>query len=46
MKLQTILRLQLLATGLGAALLLAGQGKAQEITNAEFNDGPYVVPFD
>ena len=45
MKLQTILRLQLLATGLGAALLLAGQAKAQEITNAEFDDGPYVVPF-
>ena len=46
MKLQTILRLQLLATGLVAALLLAGQAKAQEITNSEFDDGPYVVPFD
>ena len=46
MKLQTILRLHLLATGLVAALLLAGQAKAQEITNSEFDDGPYVVPFD
>lgn len=45
MKLQSILRTQLLAAGLGATLLLASSAKAQEITNSEFADGPYVVPF-
>ena len=45
MKFHTILRTQWLVTGLGAALLLAAPVNAQEITNTEFNDGPYVVPF-
>jgi len=42
MKVQNVLRTPLLAFGLGAALLLAGSAKAQEIVNAEFEDGPYV----
>jgi hypothetical protein len=45
MKFQNILRTPLLAFSLGAALLLAGYAKAQEIVNTEFEDGPYVVPF-
>jgi hypothetical protein len=45
MKFQTILRMLWLATGFAAAFLLAGPAKAQEITNTEFNDGQYVVPF-
>lgn len=45
MKFQNILRTPLLAFGLGAALLLAGSAKAQEIVNNEFADGPFVVPF-
>lgn len=45
MKFQTILRTLCLATGFAAALLLAGPAKAQEITNTEFDDGQYVVPF-
>jgi len=45
MRLQSILRAQLLCAGLAATLFLAGSVKAQEITNAEFDDGPYVVPF-
>jgi hypothetical protein len=45
MKAQNVLRTPLLAFGLGAALLLVGSAKAQEIVNAEFEDGPYVVPF-
>jgi len=35
----------MIITGLGAALLFAGTVKAQEITNTEFNDGPYVTAF-
>jgi predicted metal-binding membrane protein len=35
----------MIITGLGAALLFAGSVKAQEITNTEFNDGPYVTAF-
>ena len=45
MKFQNVLRTPLLAFGLGAALLLAGSAKAQEIVNTEFEDGPFVVPF-
>jgi hypothetical protein len=45
MKVQNVLRTPLLAFGLGAALLLAGSAKAQEIVNTEFADGPHVVPF-
>lgn len=46
MKSRTILRTRWLASGLlGAALLLAGPARAQEITNTEFDDGHYVVPF-
>ena len=40
-----MLRTQMLITGLGAALLFAGSVKAQEITNSEFSDGPYVTAF-
>jgi predicted metal-binding membrane protein len=45
MRFQKMLRTQMLITGLGAALLFAGSVKAQEITNTEFNDGPYVTAF-
>ena len=45
MKVQNVLRTPLLAFGLGAALLLVGSAKAQEIVNTEFEDGPYVAPF-
>jgi hypothetical protein len=45
MKSKNVLRTPLLAFGLGAALLLAGSVKAQEIVNTEFEDGPKVVPF-
>ena len=45
MRFQKILRTQMIITGLGAALLFAGTVKAQEITNTEFNDGPYVTAF-
>ena len=45
MRFQKILRTQMIITGLGAALLFAGSVKAQEITNTEFNDGPYVTAF-
>ena len=45
MKFQTILRTLWLATGFAAVLSLAGQAQAQEITNSEFDDGQYVVPF-
>lgn len=45
MTFQKMLRTQLIVTGLGAALMLASSAKAQEITNTEFNDGPYVVAF-
>ena len=45
MRFQKMLRTQLIITGLGAALLLAGSVKAQENTNTEYSDGPYVVAF-
>jgi predicted metal-binding membrane protein len=45
MRFQRMLRTQMIITGLGAALLLAGSVKAQEITNTEFSDGPNVTAF-
>jgi len=45
MKFQTILRMLWLATGFAAVLSLTGTAQAQEITNSEFDDGQYVVPF-
>ena len=45
MRFQKMLRTQMIITGLGAALLFASTVKAQEITNTEFNDGPYVTAF-
>lgn len=45
MKSRTVFRRHLFLVGLGATLLLAGSAKAQEITNTQFDDGPYVVPF-
>ena len=45
MKFQKTLRTQMIITGLGAVLLLAGSTKAQEITNTEFSDGPNVTAF-
>lgn len=45
MTFQKMLRTQMIITGLGAALLLSGSARAQEITNTEFSDGPYVVAF-
>lgn len=45
MRFQKMLRTQMIITGLGAALLFAVTVKAQEITNTEFNDGPYVTAF-
>jgi len=45
MKFQKMLRTQMVITGLGAALLFAGSAQAQEITNIEFSDGPYVTAF-
>lgn len=46
MKIQNILRTQTIVIAIGAALLFfAGTVHAQEITNTEFNDGPYVAAF-
>ena len=45
MRFQKMLRTQMIIAGLGAALLFAGSVKAQEITNTEFSDGPYVTAF-
>lgn len=40
-----MLRTQLIIAGFGAALVMASSVKAQEITNTEFSDGPFVVAF-
>jgi hypothetical protein len=45
MTFQKMLRTQLIVAGFGAALVLASSAKAQEITNTEFSDGPYVAAF-
>lgn len=40
-----MVRTQLIVASFGAALMVAGSVKAQEITNTEFSDGPFVVAF-
>ena len=46
MKIQNIIRTSTIAVGIAAAaLFLAGSVHAQEITNTEFSDGPYVASF-
>jgi hypothetical protein len=45
MKAQNIYRMQVIAIGFGAALLLSSSAKSQEIVNTEFSDGPYVTAF-
>jgi len=45
MTFEKLLRTQMIIAGLGAAVLFAGSARAQEITNAEFNDGPHTVAF-
>jgi hypothetical protein len=39
------MRIQVVAAGLGMALLCAGATKAQEIVNTRFDDGPNVAPL-
>jgi len=46
MKMQNIIRVQVVMVGLGAALLFASKAQSQEIVNTEFNDGPYVAAYD
>jgi len=46
MKMQNMIRMQVVMIGLGAALLFASKAQAQEIVNTEFNDGPYVTAYD
>lgn len=46
MKIQNIIRIQAMVLGVGAALLLAGSVRAQEIENTTFNDGPNMVAFE
>jgi hypothetical protein len=43
MKIQTTIRKGLLFAGFAAALLMTSPAHAQEITNSEFSDGPYVA---
>jgi hypothetical protein len=45
MKIQSILRTQAIVVGIGAALLLASVGHAQEIDNTQWYDGPNVAPY-
>ena len=45
MKFHKALRHHLILVAVGATLLLAGSANAQEITNTQFDDGAYVVPF-
>jgi hypothetical protein len=46
MKIQNLLRTQTIGIAVAAAFLFfAGTAQAQEITNTEFNDGPFVVAF-
>lgn len=45
MRLRNICRMQAMVMGFGAALLLAGSAHAQEIENANWNDGPGAVAF-
>jgi len=46
MKLQNIIRTQLVLAGLGAALLFAGFASAQEIVNVDFGDGSNTVAIE
>jgi hypothetical protein len=45
MKLRNLLRMQVMLIGFGAALLLGGSARAQELENTNWDDGPGVVPF-
>jgi len=45
MRLQYVIRTQLVIAGLGTALLFPGAAKAQEISNTTFDDGPNAAPF-
>jgi hypothetical protein len=45
MKIQNILRTQVVVMAIGAAFLLAGATHAQEIDNPSFDEGPNSVPF-
>jgi hypothetical protein len=45
MKIQNILRMQVAVIAVGAALLLAGAARAQEIDNPTFDQGQNSVPF-
>jgi hypothetical protein len=45
MKIQNILRMQVVVIAIGAAFLLAGATHAQEIDNPSFDEGPNSVPF-
>lgn len=46
MKIQNIIRMQVMVIGVGAALLLASSVRAQEIENSSFNDGPNMVAIE
>ena len=46
MRFQNAIRTQLLIIGLGAAFLLPGVAKAQEIVNTGFADGPFVEAME
>jgi hypothetical protein len=45
MKIQNIIRTQAIVIALGAALLLAGSLRAQEIDNVSFDEGPNSIPM-
>jgi hypothetical protein len=45
MKIKNIFRMQLAVITIGAALLLAGTARAQEIDNPSFDEGANSVPF-
>jgi hypothetical protein len=45
MKLRNVFQMQVMVVGLGAALLLGGSVRAQELENTNWDDGPGVVPF-
>ena len=45
MRFQNVIRTQLVIAGLGTALLFPGVTKAQEISNATFDDGPNGAPL-
>jgi hypothetical protein len=45
MKIQNIFRMQVAIITIGAALLLAGTARAQEIDNPSFDEGTNSVPF-